>query len=374
MICLAALLVALSPQQPPGLAVVHGVLTRNGKPFRAIGVNYFNAFMRTLADPSDRTYEAGFQQLQKLGIPFARFMCCGFWPADMRLYQTDREEYFRRMDRVIQSAQRHHIGLIPSLFWNLSTVPDLVGEHCNQWGNPRSKTQAFMRQYVKEVVTRYRRSPAIWGWEFGNEYNLAADLPNAADHRPPVAPQLGTPTMRTAEDEISHDTFRSALAAFAREVRRYDAHRIIVSGNAFPRPSAWHQMHDRSWTQDDPAQRARMLTDDNPDPIDTLCVHAYEDYERIPEAMEVARRTGKPLFVGEFGVPGPPSPDTRRKFAQMLDLIQRAGVPLAALWVFDYGRQDEWNVTATNDRAWQLQAVADADRSLRSAREGSTRR
>lgn len=37
----------------------------------------------------------------------------------------------------------------------------------------------------------------------------------------------------------------------------------------------------------------------------------------------------------------------------------------AALWVYDYPRQEEWNVTATNARAWQLDAVAQADRALR---------
>ncbi|MGC8667646.1 MAG: cellulase family glycosylhydrolase [Chthonomonadales bacterium] len=364
MIGLIAALLAISPAQQPGLTVARGVLMKDGTPFRGIGVNYFNAFMRTLTDAEDHTYDAGFGQLQAHGIPFARFMCCGFWPADMRLYRTDRAEYFRRLDRVIQSAQRHHVGLIPDLFWNLATVPDLVGEPCNQWGNPKSKTRAFMRTYVREVVTRYLRSPAIWGWEFGNEYNLAADLPNAAQHRPPVAPQYGTPSSRTEQDEISHEVFRSALAAFAREVRRYDTRRIIVSGNAFPRPSAWHQMHEHSWTPDNAAQRDQMLAQDNPDPINTLCVHAYEDYNRIPEAAALARKLGKPLFVGEFGVPGPPSPEARRKFSDMLKVLRQEGVPLAALWVFDYAPQDEWNVTAASDRAWQLREIEEANKSM----------
>jgi hypothetical protein len=363
MICAALLLLATAPAKPYGLTVTHGVLMKDGVPFHGIGVNYFNVFARTLADPKDTSYEEGFRQLQQRNIPFARFMCCGFWPSDMRLYQTDRAEYFRRMDRVIRSAERHHVGLIASLFWNLSTVPDLVGDTCDQWGNPHSKTRAFMHTYVREVVTRYLHSPAIWGWEFGNEYNLAADLPNAAEHRPPVAPQFGTPTTRSTRDEITHQVFRSALADFARQVRRYDHHRILISGNAFPRPSAWHQMHEHSWTMDDAAQRAQMLAEDNPDPINTICVHAYEDYTRIPEAMAVARKLGKPLFVGEFGVPGPPTTQSRRTFSQMLQLIREQGVPQAALWVYDYGPQDDWNVTPWNERSWQLEEVAAADKS-----------
>jgi endo-1,4-beta-mannosidase len=39
-----------------------------------------------------------------------------------------------------------------------------------------------MRAYVRDVVERYKDSPAVWGWEFGNEYNIPTDLP---DERPP---------------------------------------------------------------------------------------------------------------------------------------------------------------------------------------------
>jgi hypothetical protein len=48
-----------------------------------------------------------------------------------------------------------------------------------------------------------------------------------------------------------------------------------------------------------------------------------------------------------------------------LHTIEQAGVPLAALWVFDLKQQDkDWNITATNDRAYMLQAIADANRRL----------
>ena len=138
----------------------------------------------------------------------------------------DKESYFKRLDAVVRSAERHNVGLIPSLFWNIATFPDLVGESMDQLGNPESETIAFIEQYTAEVVQRYRNSPAIWGWEFGNEYNLNVDLPNASSHRPKVVPHLQTGLERTSRDELSSGHMLTAFGHFARTVRTYDAHRI----------------------------------------------------------------------------------------------------------------------------------------------------
>jgi hypothetical protein len=88
-------------------------LRKDGKPFRAIGMNYFSCFYRTLLDGEDTSYDQGFQVLARERIPFVRFAATGFWPKDMALYRTDREEYFRRLDAVVASAEKHGIGLIP---------------------------------------------------------------------------------------------------------------------------------------------------------------------------------------------------------------------------------------------------------------------
>jgi hypothetical protein len=336
-----------------------GVLLRDGRPYRAMGVNYFDAFGRQLHDPKDESFDAGFKALAERGIPLARICGCGFWPAEQKLHRQEPEEFFRRFDKVVRSAQRHGIGLIPSLFWNASAVPDLVGEPVNQWGNPQSKTHEYMRRYVRDVVTRYRASPAVWGWEFGNEYNLGADLPNAAEHRPQIAPQLGTPATRSQQDELSYGNVRTALAAFAGEVRKYDPRRIILSGNSIPRGSAWHNWKEKKWTADTPEQFALMLRADNPDPTDTICVHIYgDDAKRLAAAVELSRRWKRPIFIGEFGVSGPQQ-KSGPEFRALLGAIEKAAVPLAALWVYDFkGQNGTWNVTPTNDRAYQLRAIA----------------
>jgi len=349
-----------------------GELLLRAVPFHGIGVNYYDAFTRTLGQPDRTNYDAGFRELAARQIPFVRFSAGGFWPQDWALYQTNRAKHFARLDGVVQSAERHGIGLIPSLFWHLSAVPDLVGEPCNRWGDPNSRTLAFMRQYTRELVTRYRRSPAIWGWEFGNEYNLAADLPNAAEHRPPVVPSLGTPAQRTAEDELTHAAIRVAFREFALEVRKHDPQRIIVSGNSIPRLSAWHQMKEKSWKQGTREQFAEVLAADNPSPMNTLSVRGYDltaDIGRLAQAMTVAQAERKPLFVGEFGVPGAATGETKEKFATILAAIETNRVPLSALWVFDFdGQAKDWNVNATNDRSWQLDAIQQANGRMKTKR------
>jgi hypothetical protein len=95
-------------------------------------------------------------------------------------------------------------------------------------------------------------------------------------------------------------------------------------------------------------------------------VHAYGDCTReIHEAAAAAARARKPLFVGEFGAPGP-AEKSEKEFRSLLSTIEEALVPLAALWVYDFKGQDaSWNVTATNERAYQLQAISEANARLR---------
>ena len=116
-----------------------------------------------------------------------------------------------------------------------------------------------------------------------------------------------------------------------------------------------------------------MLAADNPDPIDTLGGHLYQEpnlrFGRdnsadalLASAMRTANAARKPLFIGEFGTE---AVRPRQEFDAMLNGMLKARVPLAALWVYDFPDQDtEWNVTARNQRSWQLNRLADANTRL----------
>ena len=305
-------------------------------------------------------------------------MCGGFWPADQKLYLTDKAEYFRRLDQVVHAAEEAHIGLIPSLFWNAATVPDLVGEPLDQLGNPQSRSVAYIRKYTEDVVRRYKNSPTLWGWEFGNEYTLASDLPNASEHRPAVWPQLGTPKERTARDELASQELHVAFVAFAKTVRRFDSARMITTGNAIPRVSAFHNSHGGTWESDTAAQFAAVCgATTRSRSTRSAFIFTRMTKTLIPEARPAwthwwgwrfSRRPsgGKPLFVGEFGAAKTlGAMQERARFQELLSAIVKNRVPLSAFWVFDMTQQDaDWNVTTGNDRAYMLSLVEQANTQL----------
>jgi hypothetical protein len=384
-VAVAAMAAGRTPAGEGGQAVSRGlyvrddVLMKGGRAFRGFGVNYFSAFSRTIRDPKDTSYVAGFRTLRGHHIPVVRFMCGGFWPTDWELYRTDREEYFRRLDAFVAAAEAEGIGLIPSLFWHLSTVPDLVGEPMDQLGNVRSKTHAMLRTYIREVVGRYKDSPAIWAWEVGCEYALAADLPNASKHRPKIVPQLGTPKTRSERDDVASKHVATVLAACAKEIRKLDRHRILLSGNALPPAYAWHNSAERSWKSDTEAQFREVLLRDNPDPIDTISIHVYPGVRTgsfadrtvdlgglLKAAASAAAGAGKPLIVGEFGVGvSKDGAAERAAFEKLLADLEAARPALALLWVFDHsGQNGSWNVTGDNARAYQLELIGKANRRL----------
>jgi hypothetical protein len=363
---------------PLGLYVADGQLMRQGKPYVGIGINYFSAFTRNLKNPGDKSYIDGLTVLkEKYNIPFIRFMASGYWPVDWKLYLENRQRYFELMDAFVAEAEKQEIGLIPTFFWYIACVPDIMGEPMDQLGNPESKTIKFIRTYTHDVVSRYVNSPAIWAWEFGNEHILYVDHPrNEADlsfGRAKTAPEFGTPSSRTERDRFTRKATRTTYRIFADEIRKIDHHRLISTGDAMPPENSYHRTHESKWTIDTRQQWKQTLIGDNPGKINSISVHLYPDHEKlyfadkisikelIAMCNEIAISQKKPLFVGEFGAPRTIE-NPKGFFYKSLDAIEQAGVPLAALWVFDFpGQNDTWNITVDSDREYMLRAVKEAN-------------
>jgi len=374
----------------PGLTVEDGKLYKNGEIYRGIGVNYCDLFQSLLHDPEDRRTLDGLIYLGKKRVPFVRFWACGFWPSDWDLYFEDKEEWFRRLDMIVKTAEGSGVGLIPSLFWRSETYPDLVDEYVNQWGNPDSKTHEFMRTYVRKVVVRYKDSPAIWGWEFANEMNLACDLPNGMEFLGKTIPHLKVNLERDERNLMTYEIAQTAYEAFTREVRKYDDYRFITTGNASPRAYAYHiaRKLEPIWGHDDREQAFEAFKWFAPDSMDVVSVHSYGDE---PEKMKYADVQGieqtlallkefsdklnQPLFLGEFAGLGPDRTELKPKFIEYqriyLNAILKEQIDLAAYWVFDYtaDREIMGLVRRNNEWAWVIDQIVEYNEKINGQQE-----
>ena len=365
---LAELDVITESEKSPGLSQSNGVVLRDGQPYRGVGCNYFDLFLRVLHHPTNTTSLEGLRRLGETGLPFVRF-AVAYDNNDWKVFFDNREEFFRCLDLVVNAAERAKVGLVPSFFWSFQSFPRLANESCDQWGDPESKTSALMRQVVAALVERYKKSPALWAWEFGNEANLMADLPNAAQLRKKGG---------TERDDLTAKTMVVMLRGFAKEVRRHDAHRLIIAGHSHPRAAAWHNTADKSWKSDSQEQTLEILRRDNPAPLDTIAIHAYADHpvskemaawatnhaDYLRTVRALSREMKRPVFVGEFGLAAQADEaDTRAKFERLLADLEQTEMDLAAFWVFDLGSQSkDWSVTFDNARAYMLQLTAEANR------------
>ena len=369
----------------PGLTVRNGKIYKDGKIYRGIGMNYCDLFQALIENPDDERTLKGLKFLGEKGIPFVRFWACGFWNSNWDLYFENKDEWFRRLDMVVKTAEESNAGLIPSLFWRTQTYPDLMGEYQDQWGNTESKTHEFMRNYVKEVVARYNNSPAIWGWEFANEMNLSCDLPNGMEFLGLVIPHLKVNLEKDQRNLMTNEIAQIAFRAFANEVRKYDDYRFVTTGNSIPRSCAYHiaKKLEPIWGNDTREQAYEAFKWFNPDLIDVVSIHSYgsgsEDMiyaetQGIEGNLSIAKafsqKLNKPLFLGEFAGLTPDKTDLAADFPKYqkiyLDTILKEKIDLAAYWVFDYtaDRKIMGLVRKDNEWSWIIDQIVEYNKKI----------
>lgn len=376
---------------------------------RAFGANYYDAFTRYLSNSNDTSFVQGFDFLSAHRIPVVRVLGAGFWPKDWALYFSDKTEYYRRLDFFVRQAEQKGVGLILDLFWTPTTVGELVddavsagyltagtdfvaasplntnylgqttyAEYRKELGRRDSGSNALIAYYTREIVARYARSPAVWGWEFGNEYNLAVDLPNIATQRPTRSPSLGqylpsegsVVAAWSGKEDITRDDVFVAKQTFANAVRSVDAWRFIMSGDSTPRQSAYSNWKSHTWSVNSRADLAKVLPEDNPAPIDTVTVHHYpgnpgdapvvyfsdapvtnqwltgQYEERIVYFLTNSAALNRPLVVGEWGAIGDgATADEKTTFHRFMQALIDAQVQLSLMWTFDtrnIGMTNQW--------------------------------
>jgi hypothetical protein len=83
--------------------------------------------------------------------------------------------------------------------------------------------------------------------------------------------------------------------------------------------------------------------------------------------MEIARDADKPLFVGEFGQDKVDSAEQRIQQAEeMMRIILKNKVQLAALWNYDFEHADQvfCNITETNEHSVLLKKLQCINREM----------
>lgn len=350
-------------------AGLHGAALA-AKQSQQIGVNCFDLFYGSLVDPK-RVRKPGerLREMAGVGIPFVRFAASPFWPNEWRIYKLQRNRYLDLLAEVSSEAQRSGVRLVPTLFWNPSSVSDYLGEPTSAWARKDSKTQEFARAYVADVIPALSGGSAVDFWEFGNEFNVNLDYPDGRRWWPKVNQDMGTPARRTEDDVISSRGYTFLLDSFCGWVKAIAPAARVSSGSDRPHPSAYN-LSIGKLGPDTTDQFRRSIKMANPACSEVASIHLYPDMAGayfgktsdvrsvLQEARQATRESGQTLFLGEFGVPSKGSErEQRSTFASFLDAIQIAQVDLAALWVYDFHYQPDFSVTPQNERSWQLQEV-----------------
>ena len=286
-----------------------------------MGLCYYDGFLRTIRNAQYSAYAPSLKKIAASKIPFIRVPFSGFWPNELQVYQDKPDQYFREMDLFVKTCEENNIGIIADLFWTKFSVSDVVGESVNQIGNPASKTMEYARKYVRDVVSRYKDSPAIWGWEIGNEFNLAADLDKQGEPPlgyPYVLASKGTPAQRGPADRITSQDVEVYFTEVEKAIRSIDSYRMISNGTADFRANQYHLRTERALRQDDTVEELRAIMNVfSPRTVDVISVHITLDKDKdgmsqkrfgrtveleelLAIYVKLAKQSKKVLYMGEF--------------------------------------------------------------------------
>ena len=155
-------------------------LTLDGREYRAIGMNSPDLFASYAGifyhlrecfgteETARRHMVTAVEEAEKHQIAFLRFYASGFWPKDMKLYFDAPDKYWARMDELMALCRKHHVRLIPSIFFHIYLWPLICGEDYQAIADPKSKTYRAMHGYATELVSRYKHDTNILAWELSN--------------------------------------------------------------------------------------------------------------------------------------------------------------------------------------------------------------
>ena len=352
-----------------GIHVEDGVMWLGNEKVYEAGVNCYNLFNQCFEDgyKADKA-KAALDVLSAYNVKVVRFNCGGYASSFIGDYFANIDAYLRLLGEIAAYAETLEIGLIPSFFWLHHAVPDYYDEPIRSWGKEGSQTVAFLRAYTTKIVGALKDYKSVFAWEFGNEFNLSCDLPNAAE-LVPALPAASKRQSRTEEDYLSVEDVNFALKEFSSTIKSLDdTGRMITSGNATLRPSQYNQWFHGTWQQDTVVEFKSITGMFTPDGVDTVCEHVYFTSqttfgkeltlaEYLQYATANAKALNKAYFVGEWGGG---SSDDRAYYSEIGNAFVNAGVQLALLWNYNLSEGSvEYSFSANTARGEMMLSVVE---------------
>lgn len=310
-----------------------------GKPFHISGVNCYNLFIQCFEHDNFGTadMEEAVKVLSRQEVPIVRFSCGPYYASQMWWYTDRKEDFLSNLEKLASLCDESHILLIPSFFWNSACVPEYSGEPLASWGDISSKTYSFMLSYTRDIMNVLKDHKCLAAWEFGNEFNLQADIESE-----------GYPELPAAAVGV-------ALKGFGDLVRSLDPHgRLICSGHSIMRNAQWNLSRKNGWTDDTFGQYSEITGLLTPDPVQGVSEHIYEERRKFSdigeldrenqllEAKEVSAALGKVYYVGEFTGPKTALGDSvlvKSHFSAYSD----QKIQLALIWNYALRGDVEWS-------------------------------
>ena len=268
--------------------------------------------------------------LKNKGMKVVRFNCGGYLGSStdtsaktIAMYENNKENFVALLKDIVAYAEDLEIGLIPSFFWLYSAVPSYCGEAVSAWGDANSKTRAYMVEYTTTIVNELKGFHSIFGWEFGNEFNLHCDIPDSSE-------------------DFKLAYVNSAISAYNTTVKGLDvvSNRFIGSGHSAPRPAQYNLSINNGWTTDTDAQYSTVT--DSLNPCNAISEHVYQDTTDtlstyFTRSVSTAANLKKAYYVGEWGHGDSTATDYSNEtyYQTLADAIIGAKVQLCLLWNYD---------------------------------------
>ncbi len=383
-----AVLVALGLTLPSLSAVAsEGFVTRrgntlylDGRQYLAIGVNmpnlhhaYFGTWLHIphiygTPEQARQAIVAGIEDVERSGLAFIRFFASPGYPRDQAmLYDQDPARYWMLMDELLVLCRQHHLKLVPSL----GTIPGPylhLGEKGRAILDPQSRTSTWVRQYIREFVTRYRDDPTVLMWELVNEGMLHADVEMEGRRLlPATVYPPGTTSVREIgcmDDSLNWADYLQLYREQTTFIKSLDPNHLVTSGDAGVRPECTSRRETFPHFKFRPDTWRECLANNlasQPEPLDVLSFHCYGSdaveqadvpwkgmttIEQMQRVVRCVHAADAPVFIGELGVsPKSPADPTGSWLCSCIDAMEVEQVSLMALWAWHFPWQPEFTMT-----------------------------